>query len=40
MGNQITRIALPFQVYVLTQSTVAVGFLAAVQLVPILALSL
>src|SRR6266508_1182550 len=33
MGTQITRIALPYQVYVLTGSTLAVGMLALVQLV-------
>ena len=37
MGNQMTRIALPYQVYVLTGSTLAVGLLTAVQLLPILA---
>jgi MFS family permease len=40
IGNQITRIALPFQVYVLTGSTLAVAVLAAVQLVPILTFAL
>jgi MFS family permease len=40
IGNQVTRIALPFQVYVLTDSTLAVGALTAVQLVPILVFSL
>jgi len=40
MGNQMTRIALPYQVYVLTGSTLAVGLLTAVQLLPILAFSL
>ena len=40
MGTQITRIALPFQVYVLTGSTLAVAALAAVQLVPILTFAL
>lgn len=40
MGTQITRIALPYQVYVLTGSTLAVGLLALVQLVPILVVSL
>ena len=39
-GNQITRIALPFQVYVLTHSTLAIAALTAVQLVPILVFSL
>jgi MFS family permease len=36
IGNQITRIALPYQVYVLTGSTLAIAGLAAAQLVPIL----
>jgi MFS family permease len=36
VGNQITRIALPYQVYVLTGSTLAIAGLTAVQLVPIL----
>jgi MFS family permease len=40
MGTQVTRIALPYQVYVLTGSTLAVGLLTAVQLLPILAFSL
>jgi MFS family permease len=40
MGNQITRIALPFQVFVLTHSVAAVGVLTLVQLVPILVFSL
>jgi MFS family permease len=40
IGTQITRIALPFQVYVLTGSTLAVAVLAAVQLVPILVFAL
>jgi MFS family permease len=40
IGSQITRIALPFQVYVLTGSTLAVAALTAVQLVPILAFAL
>jgi MFS family permease len=40
MGNQITRIALPYQVFVLTHSVAAVGVLTLVQLVPILAFSL
>ncbi|HEY0443881.1 MAG TPA: MFS transporter, partial [Candidatus Limnocylindrales bacterium] len=35
-GNQITRIALPYQVYVLTGSTLAIAALTAIQLVPIL----
>ncbi|HEV8546441.1 MAG TPA: MFS transporter [Candidatus Limnocylindrales bacterium] len=40
IGTQITRIALPFQVYVMTGSTLAVAVLAAVQLVPILIFAL
>jgi MFS family permease len=40
MGNQITRIALPFQVYVLTGSTLAIGAIGLVQLVPILVFAL
>ena len=40
MGNQITRLALPFQVYTLTQSTLAIAALTFVQLVPILAFAL
>jgi MFS family permease len=39
-GTQITRIALPFHVYVLTGSTAALGLLAFVQLLPILLFSL
>jgi MFS family permease len=40
IGNQITRIALPYQVYVLTGSTLAVAALTAVQLIPILIFAL
>ncbi len=40
IGNQITRIVLPFQVYVLTGSTLAIGALVLVQLIPILVFSL
>ena len=40
MGNQITRVSLPFQVYVLTGSTLAIGALTFVQLVPILLFAL
>jgi MFS family permease len=39
-GNQITRIVLPFQVFVLTGSTLAIGVLVLVQLIPILVFSL
>jgi MFS family permease len=40
MGNQVTRIALPYQVYVLTGSPLAIAVLTAAQLLPILVLSL
>ncbi len=40
IGNQITRIALPYQVYVLTGSTLAIGLLSLFQLVPILVFAL
>ncbi|MEO8469822.1 MAG: MFS transporter, partial [Chloroflexota bacterium] len=40
IGNQITRVALPYQVYVLTGSTLALAALVLVQLVPLLVLSL
>ena len=40
VGRQVTVVALPFQLYVLTGSTLAVGLLALVQLVPILAFAL
>jgi len=40
MGTQITRIALPYQVYVETHSTLAVAALTLVQLIPILVFSL
>jgi MFS family permease len=36
VGRQVTVVALPFQLYVLTGSTLAVGLLALVQLFPIL----
>ncbi len=36
IGNQVTRIALPYQVFVLTGSTLAVAALTLVQLIPIL----
>ena len=39
-GRQVTVVALPFQLYVLTGSTLAVGLLALVQLVPILVFAL
>ncbi len=40
IGSQITRIALPYQVWVLTESTLAIALLTAVQLVPILVFAL
>jgi MFS family permease len=40
IGNQVTRVALPFQVYVLTHSTLAIAALTLVQLVPLLVFSL
>ena len=40
IGTQITRIALPYQVYVLTGSTLAVAGLTLVQLIPILVFAL
>src|SRR5438552_2891793 len=40
IGNQITRVALPFQVYVLTHSTLAIAALTTVQLVPLLLFAL
>jgi MFS family permease len=40
IGSQITRLALPYQVYVLTGSTLAIAALTFVQLVPILVFSL
>jgi ENTS family enterobactin (siderophore) exporter len=40
VGNQVTRIVLPYQVYGLTHSTLAIAVLTAVQLVPLLVLSL
>jgi len=40
IGAQITRVALPYQVYVLTHSTLAVAGLSTVQLVPLLLFSL
>ena len=39
-GNQITRIALPYHVYVLTGSTLAIAALTAAQLVPLLLFAL
>jgi MFS family permease len=40
VGAQITRVALPYQVYVLTHSTLAVAALSVVQLIPLLLFSL
>jgi MFS family permease len=40
IGNQVTRLALPYQVYVLTGSTLAIAALTFAQLVPILVFSL
>jgi MFS family permease len=40
IGSQITRIALPYQVYVLTGSTLAVAALTLAQLIPILVFAL
>jgi MFS family permease len=40
IGNQITRVALPYQVYVLTGSTLAIAALTFFQLVPILLFAL
>jgi MFS family permease len=40
IGNQITRIVLPYQVYVLTGSTLAIAALTLFQLVPIRVVSL
>jgi len=40
IGNQITRVALPYQVYVLTGSTLALAVLVLVQLVPLLLFTL
>jgi MFS family permease len=40
MGRAITQVVLPYQIYVLTNDLLAVGFLSIVQLVPILIFSL
>jgi len=40
IGSQVTRVALPYQVYVLTHSTLAIAGLTLVQLVPLLLFSL
>jgi MFS family permease len=39
-GRQVVIIAMPYEIYVRTQSTIAIGILAAVELVSILGLSL
>jgi MFS family permease len=39
-GGQITRVALPYQVYVLTHSTLAIAGLTTMQLIPLLLFSL
>jgi len=40
VGSQITRVALPYQVYLLTHSTLAVAGLSVAQLIPLLLFSL
>ncbi|MEA2646858.1 MAG: hypothetical protein QOE92_1941 [Chloroflexota bacterium] len=40
VGRQITVVAVPYQVYVLTHSSIAVGLIGVAQLVPYVALSL
>jgi len=40
LGNQVTQLALPYQVYVLTGSPLSIATLTAVQLIPILVFSL
>src|SRR4051812_24492867 len=40
LGRLVTQVALPYQLYVLTHSVVALGALAAVQLIGILAFAL
>jgi MFS family permease len=40
IGNQITTVAIPFQLYQLTHSTLMVGLLAGVALVPLLSMTL
>ena len=40
IGTQITRLALPYQVYTLTGSTLAIAALTAFQLVPLLVFAL
>jgi MFS family permease len=40
LGTQITFVAIPFQVYELTESTLAVGLIGLVELIPLVTLSL
>ena len=40
LGSQITQVAVPYQLYELTHSPLLVGLMGAVELVPVLALSL
>jgi MFS family permease len=40
IGSQVTRVALPYQVYVITNSTLAIAGLTLVQLVPLLLFAL
>ena len=40
IGNQITTVAIPFQLYELTHSTLAVGMLGLAALVPLLSTTL
>ena len=40
LGRQVTTIVLPYQLYVLTGTPLAIGALALVQVVPIMAFSL
>jgi MFS family permease len=39
-GRQVTAVALPYQLYILTRTPLSIGILAVVQLVPILAFAL
>ena len=40
LGTQITLVALPFQVYLLTRSSLLVGLIGLAELIPLVALSL
>jgi MFS family permease len=40
LGNMITYVAVPFPVYALTGSTIAVGLLGAVELIPLVVFAL